>query len=303
MTAREHGGRGTAHSIAAKNLSLWHDAMLTPHELSLLQITAAAKALAAEHVAAARDIGALRALVNELFSEEDAPSPLMHTQNLCERIALCRALNEAAPTLFYEQAPLRGDRTTVKNQNTVAILNSPIFSAALSRFQIALPDATPLFCQGFTHVCEEIFSGNAAFGILPLEDSVEGKLFRLYEQIEQFELHIACTTDVALEANGKTVRAALLYKNEPPHKIPNGTHTLECLVFEETPHSLTDLLSVAEALGLSLRRVDSLPSSYLKDKFTKHVVLCAKQNEIALLAAYLTLFMPRTVITADYINI
>lgn len=281
---------------------LWRDAMLTPHELSVLQITAAVKALAAEH-AAARDITALRTLVNELCYEEDNPSPLMHAQNLCERIACCRALNEAAPLLFSEEAPSRGDQAVVKNQNSVAILNSPIFSAALSRFQIALLDATPLLCQGFTHICEEIFSGNAAFGILPLEDSVEGKLFRLYEQIEQFELHIACTTDVTVEADGKTVRAALLYKSVPPRQIPSGTHTLECLVFEETAHSLTDLLSVAETLGLSLRRIDSLPSSYLKDRFAKHVVLCADQQEISLFAAYLALFMPRTVITADYINI
>ena len=302
MTAREHGGQGAAHSTAAKNLSLWHEAMLPPHELSLLEITAAAKALAAEGVVAARDMGALRAMISELLGEEDS-SPLMHTQNLCERIACCRALYEAAPTLFGEEVPTLGNQAAAKDKNAVAMLNSPIFTAALSRFQIALQGASPLFCQGFTHICEEIFSGNAAFGILPLEDSVEGKLFRLYEQIEQFELHIAYTTDVTVEADGKTVRAALLCKSEPPRKVPNGTHTLECLVYEETAHSLADFLTVASTLGLALRRVDSLPSSYLEDRFAKHVVLCADRQEIELFAAYLTLFMPRTVITAEYINI
>ncbi len=309
MTVPEHNPqRDTAAEAALaavkENLLAWHGAMLKPHELALLQIEGVINRFAKADLGdVTRDMGVLRLLANNLLSQEEASSPLLHTQRLCERIAFCRALHAAWPALFAEEMQAPSVQNDIEDAHAVAILNSPIFSTAITRFSVVLPDAKPLLCQSFTDICEEIAAGNAAFGILPLEDSVEGKLFRLYEQIEHFELHIACTADIPLQEDGKTVRAALLYKSKPPAIKPQGSRTLECLLYEENEFSLSDLLMVAGVLGLSLRRIDSLPISYREDGFAKHLVLCADGDRVGQLAAYLALFMPRTVITADYINI
>ncbi len=302
----EPSGTAANEALATirENLSAWHTAMLTPHELALLQTEGAVKSFTEMSLGdMARDISPLRLFANDLLAQEENASPLLHAQHLCERIACSRALHAALPTLFDEEAQAPSAPADIKDKHAVAILNSPIFSTAVSRFTAVLPDARPLFCQSFTDICEEVAAGNAAFGILPLEDTVEGKLFRLYEQIEHFELHIACTADIPMQEDGKTVRAALLYKSKPPAIKPQGSRTLECLLYEENEFSLSDLLTVAGVLGLSLRRIDSLPISYREDGFAKHLVLCADGDRVGQLAAYLALFMPRTVITADYINI
>ena len=110
-------------------------------------------------------------------------------------------------------------------------IDKATFEAAVTVFSTALPKAQALPCHSFVEILEEVAGGRASFGILPIEDSAQGRLFRIYEQCESFELHIACTTDIKDE-NGKTVRMALLYKGDtPPIQRPLGERTLECLLY------------------------------------------------------------------------
>jgi len=295
MSGEKNIGRD-AHGTARKNLSLWHREMALLEELAFLE----AKGMAKSVIAKGADAELWRHEANELLGEEStAPSPAVHSARLHERIALCRTLAEST-----EKAPNDTPENVLQATSgspRIAMLNSPIFGDALAVFAPIFPSAEPLFCRSFADVFEEVSNGRASFGILPLEDSAEGKLFRIYEQIERFELHIACTTDIRGD-DGKTVRAALLYKNEPPHIPQRGERVLECLLFGDEG-ALADLLAVATAFGLALRRVDSIPLSYREDRFVQHLVFSEKNEGANGLQWYLALFMPRTTVTADYINI
>ncbi len=290
--------QSAACDTAKGNLSAWHGDMRLLHDLSILQVEGVAEKFATN----ATDIEGCRNLAVKLLDKELSPHPTERAQQLSERLTLCRQLKELPLTLNEGDNAPQSRQAAPDEVAKVAILNSPIFSSAIATFSAVLPKTEPLFCRSFTDICEEVAVGRAAFGILPLEDSAEGKLFRLYEQIERFELHIACTADIT-EPGGKTVRMALLYKNEPPSVAPYGERILECLLYAENACTLTDLITVAAAFDLSLRRIDSLPLSYREDDFVQHLVFRTVKNEIKGFLIYLSLFLPRVSITADYINI
>ncbi len=287
-----------AYDTAKDNLAAWHGELGVLRELSVLQIESIAK----DFTANATDIEGCRHLAARLLDKELSPHPAERAQQLSERLTLCRRLANLPLTLNEGDSAMQDRHASSDKTVNVAILNSPIFSTAIATFSAVLPKTEPLLCRSFSDICEEVAASRAAFGILPLEDSAEGKLFRLYEQIERFELHIACTADIT-ELGGKTVRMALLYKNEPPSTTPCGERMLECLLYAENECMLTDLITVAAAFDLSLRRVDSLPLSYREDDFVQHLVFRTVKNEIKGFLIYLSLFLPRVSITADYINI
>lgn len=288
---------GDALSAAQQNLALWHTDIARLSELSSLQIEGMMQSVSAP----VQDVVALREGTKKL-SAVTTEAPILQTQQLFERIALCRALPKSTLELLFDATrPHTATGTQAPTPARVAVLGSPLFQTAKEAFTPALPISDPLLCGGFADICERVAAGDAAFGILPLEDSVEGKLFRIYEALEQFDLHVAYTKD--LQTGGKTVRMALLYKAYPPTVTLSGTRTVECVLYEEGDASLCQFLTVASALGLTLRRIDSLSVSYREDGFAKHAVLQATDEGALLLAAYITPFMPRTMIVADYIHI
>ena len=285
--------RESARQTARENLAAWHGEIALAEELALLQTTSIAAQLATDTT----DIDAYRLEAAELIGEALSTSRAVRAQQLSERIAFSRALAGATA----QNEPKAASAATPQVLPRIAMLSSPIFTDAVVAFFPNTAIGEPIFAHSFADVSEEVATGRAAFGILPLEDSTEGKLFRIYEQIEHFELHIACVADIRGE-EGKTVRMALVYKNEPPTLSDDGDRVLEILPYGDE-HALGDLLTVAAAFGLSLRRVDSLPLSYREDGFMQHLVLRAEHGDMRGFFTYLGLFMPRTIITADYINI
>lgn len=288
-TARE------ALDRAFDNMALWHEEMALREELSALQAQDLARFLAQKHP----DPDDWHGEEMRIGEQQLSDSPAVRATQLFERVTFCRELfkekDRKQPSHESKIAPL-------PEMARVAMLSGPAFGDALMAFELILPSADPLFCRSFTDIFEEVTAGHADFGILPIEDSTQGKLFRIYEQCERFELHIATTTDVK-EDDDKNVRMALLYKNKPPViSIPEGERILECLLFGGE-HALSELLAAATAFCLTIRRIDSLPLSYREDGFVQSIVLRGDQGEIGAFLFYLTLFMPHTTVTADYINI
>ncbi len=295
-----------AMAVALENLAVWHAEIDRAGELVSLQIEDLAAHFAKNsRESTAQDLAALRRWASEL-TEVAADTPLAPAQRLSKRLALCRALSGSTLDLLLDVTGINAASLATQmtaSEGSVAILASPLFHTAMQDFAAVLPEASAVPCKSFADICERIATGVTPYGILPLEDSFEGKLFRIYELLEQFDLHIACSKDISAQSESKTVRMALLYKAVRPAVVPHGTRTIECVLYEEDDASLNNFLAAANAFGLFVRRIDSLPISYREDGFAKHIVLKAKEATPRLLAAYITLFMPRTVIIADYINI
>jgi hypothetical protein len=176
-------------------------------------------------------------------------------------------------------------------------------SSAAERFSAAVCALEPLHVSTFADICEEVGSGRVAFGILPLEDSDDGKLYRFYEQADSFELRICCTCDVPYRDGSRTMRLALLSLADAPAPTIQGERMLECSLLEDRDCTQAELLTAAVACGLSLRRVDSLPAPYTEDGFYLRSVFRATEKGEALFERFIRCFMPRAVITARYVHL
>ena len=183
---------------------------------------------------------------------------------------------------------------------------------ALTRFKKLLPHATTRTQTTFSEVLDALTSGSASLGVLPIEDAREGRLLRLAEQLEGREIEVLLTADVTA-TDGNTVRFALLSHEAfadtcrilLKEKLTQSTAELilECAVLEVGGNALLETLAVAAECGLVLRRTDARPAPYRQDGFFTYPTFKCPCEDTSLFEAYLTLFLPRTVIAARYYHI
>lgn len=288
-----------AASRAASNLTKWREEISRLRELSALQLTMLAREARISAAGTAGDSSPLRHALAAFFGEANS-EPTLHRELCAERLDFCRAWlqgREAPPATATTLASLRG-RDTAR----IACLDSPLFSDAHTHFAPLLSSTEPHPCATFPEVLEEVVAENAHFGVLPIENARDGKLFRFYEQIERHELHIYATKSTVIGESEGPTRIALVSKTPPP--LPRDAEkVIECVVFEEDAFSLCDILFVAASSGITLRRIDSLPASFGRGHFLHHPIFHTVSGDLRLFNTYLDLFMPRTIITARYLNL
>ncbi len=220
--------------------------------------------------------------------------------SLMLRLSFCRGFLESTPMPLSPAQPVND---IISSPVRIAMLDNALFSAAAEQFSAAIGPFTPLMAPSFRNVCEELENETASFGILPLEDEREGRLYHFYALIDQFELHIWNTCDVILPNSELAARFALLSRHAPPLHRVQGESILECTLFEENGETLSALLSAAESCGLSLRRIDSLPAIHGQGGFFYRLVFLVGDGNATLFETYLTCFVPRSAVTGRYLHL
>lgn len=281
---------------AAANLKKWREEIVRLKELSSLQIAMLARE---GERGATGEISPSRHLFATLFEAKEF-DPALHRELCTERLDFCRAWQREQKGTADTAVMLAEMRH--RDTARIACLDSPLFGEAHTQFSALLPSTEPHPCATFSEVLEEVVAGNAHFGVLPIENARDGKLFRFYEQIERHELHIFATKSATLGEGEEPTRIALISKAPPP--LPRDAEkVVECVVFEEDAFSLSDILFVAASCGITLRRIDSLPASFGRGHFLHHPIFHTVSGDLQLFNTYLDFFMPRTIITACYLNL
>lgn len=140
--------------------------------------------------------------------------------------------------------------------------------AVLSRDVSARRGGTPCraaHCHSFAEGCEEVARGQCEYCILPLENSVDGKLVGFYRLMVEHGLFITAVCDVENHAlTDRNVTRFALLSQTPSESEGTLTASLrrqyvEVLHTSASAASLTDLLVAATFCGLRLCRIDTLP--------------------------------------------
>ena len=296
--ARNHRlskGMRTPSGIAADNLALWRENAAQTQELRRIQ------ALLQGRAALTRND--VEKTVSALWPRKGASDALERADEIEEQISFVQGLLQAHAHEALLQALPLPTLSPAPTAPRVVFLESVFGREALKQFDPLLSHPLPVTAPSFTAVCEELVGDRADFALLPLEDSHEGRFLHLYEEIDRFELHITHSCTVTTE-DGRSVLMGLLSHRYIPQAAATGERLLSCAVLEESSHTLCDLLTAARACSLTLRRVDTLPTSYGEDVVIYHPLLAAKseQDELAFLL-YLTLFQPRARATARYLHL
>ena len=281
--------------VAADNLALWRENSARTLALRLLQ---------------QQELG--RDAARDWIDEKKAPLPPRATAKTAaaraalveEQIAFLRGFLSVAPDFVKQELQDLTPALPAPNAPRVAFLDSAIGRDALRHFECVLPHHRPLPTHSFTAVCEEIANERADFALLPIEDSREGKFLHLYEEIDRFELRITHVCTVPYADRSRNVLMALLSRRYAPVHTVEGDWLLSCSFFGEEPHALSDLLIAADAIGLRLHHIDTLPSPYGETGAFYHPVFCTEGAQAdALFLAYLAVCLPRAHVTARYLHL
>lgn len=288
-----------ATDIIRENFSIWHEELAQTQELALCQARAMAPLLAKTHRTSGGGIGALREAVQDLLGAAKESTVCGVLQGALERLSFCEAFLAAHPS-FADELMLSAEESHPRSAPLrVATMRATVFEHAKERLLPLLSGVETAYCNGFTELCEMLAQDAAALALLPIENTAEGILRRSYDLIERFELHVACTVEVATP-DGNLTRVALLYHGTAPTLPPiKHENILECRTESTDGKTLTELLTVADACAMTLHRIDTLGGE--DGELYEHLIFRTERNDL-LFATYLALFIPRSVITAKYIH-
>ena len=155
---------------------------------------------------------------------------------------------------------------------------------AYARFSSVIPHTKPIFFSDFEDCCEAIASGESEFTILPLEDSVDGKMFGFYSMLDRYGLKITYVCNVEREDNSKIIKYALAGKHFQTEHLEKGKRDyLRTFEFTMTQSPSTNLLDLYRAVKISNateNRVSSvcLPYGDNLARFYHSVTISRKTN-------------------------
>ncbi|MGM9625940.1 MAG: prephenate dehydratase domain-containing protein [Eubacteriales bacterium] len=223
-------------------------------------------------------------------------------------IAAMTDLTKEEDHIEDETAPDLDVRTPRPVGERIAYLRNTYTDRAYTRFQTVLHHTTATYYSDFPGVCEALYYDRASACILPMENSVDGKLLRFYALLNKYDLRIAYTCSVTTEDTDVTTRYALLRKSvavpHPQEIAEDEGLYMECRVILRDDHPLSDLLCAAVRYHLKLTRVDSIPTDYGDGEYVYDLILRAEEGaDFAAMITYLHLLVPQFTLFGIYLTV
>ena len=198
------------------------------------------------------------ALYHAFSGESDALRPKDRAM-FC--LYLSRHTDPKAATALHSVLPM-AEQAAPGSHGKVALVRNRLNEEALRIFSQSITAAKPSYLPSFADTCEDVFDNRCEFGILPIENTADGRLFGFYNMLDRYELRICATCQLETEHTVGSVRYALVGKN-PPTRIPKHSQwLLECAIVTEIGEFPKDIFEVLPTFGASLVKIDSLPVPY-----------------------------------------
>ena len=142
-------------------------------------------------------------------------------------------------------------------ENRVTYVKNLMSDEAYRMFGDVLDRAAVTYAVNFVSACEDVYYGRIPFCILPLENTEEGNLTGFMRLIRKYELypHLVCS---CRGENGVT-KLALLGRNPCSLSRENLKMTVRASFYGATGEIISDVISVASNLGLTLVKTESEP--------------------------------------------
>lgn len=156
--------------------------------------------------------------------------------------------------------------------------------------------------ESFVDVCELVNSDACDFGILPIENSTDGRLVGFYKMLDRYELKICMVCDIEDEKGENFTSLALVSKciRYMENSLPG---CIELSSISSYSEKVLEVISVAKYLGMGINRLSSIPLYYRKDAFVDTVTIGLTSDTITTFLAYLTIFEKDITVTGLYYQI
>ena len=179
---------------------------------------------------------------------------------------------------------------------------NPLSLNALERFSPLFHSITPIATESFSETCEHIVNGASDLGILPIENTTDGRLSAFYRMLDRYELKICAVCDIEDAETDMTTRMALVTRRLYFCEGPFRRHIEFSYVTTEADVKL-DLIDVAYAMGVSLTNLSSSPLSYRTNAHVETVRFSLSENNTLPFLIYLHNFCEDINISGFYVQI
>ena len=144
----------------------------------------------------------------------------------------------------------------------IALVKNRFNEQAYQMLSPSVTGAKEYHVSSFSEACEEVANMRCEYGVLPVENTRDGRLFGFYGMLDRYELKICAVTSLETDDLRGSTRYALIGRALPARIPKSSQWNLEysvALPVGEFPH---DLLSVCDRFSAKLLKVDSLPVQY-----------------------------------------
>ena len=205
--------------------------------------------------------------------------------SLAEKVGVSELLSQ-----YYAPQILMSGLPQIKGDTKIACWAFNRYSAmAYERFSCNYPEWKQVAVESFTDVCELINNGSCEFGILPIENSVDGRLASFYRLIDRYEFKICAVCDVENEKGDAFTRLALVAKSL--RRLGDGLpKEIELSCTSSHSGTLVNLIEVADKMDISIKRVSSVSLYYRKDACVVNLTLSLTEPILVPFLAYLRIF-------------
>ncbi len=284
---KETGDRDT--DAVLRGIHEIDERMLTNRQMRLAEIHELVTAVAAKVQSSEAAISRLEAI--------RPIRDLDNTVSALERVALCREYLKIYPNTqgFQRELFFGSTEALSKNaENNIAYIENTYTEEAFKRFSCELGSAVSVHVTSFEELCEVVYSGSSEFGIIPIENTENGKLARFYSFINKYDLKIASVLSISSSGNNSETGFALIRKNIDYPKLKLGKPDFfEMFVMLNETETLSEILAAADFCNMSLYRIDSFPISHQGGKYTLCPVFRAEHSDIDSFLLYMALDFPR----------
>jgi len=188
-----------------------------------------------------------------------------------DKVALCSEFLKAFPHWVEHRRELFFGSSEPYQEDAfgrIEYIGNNYTDEAFRCFSKKLHTSDALIVSSFDELCEDIYSGKSEYGILPVENTDNGKLLRFYSLINLYELKIISVCSVKTSDNGSTGFALVKKNLDYPNVKLDSPDMLEFLVKPVRHSSLMKILNAARFCGIESYRIDSFPMSSSDDEFT-----------------------------------
>lgn len=232
-----------------------------------------------------------RAMAETSPVNREGVAAMANRAGLYPRLILYRMIEERMP--LSDNTPRRPSELPDTARGRISYMPSAFANKAYLHLSDFVDSPRSSEAAGFADACEEVQSGLAEYCILPMEHTGSGKLTAFARLMLTYRLEIIAAVDLENAAEGQVTRFALLRtarRGMPSLTASDAPLLIELLHLSDKP-SLSDLLAAAELCGMSLYRVDTLPTpdGEGSESLVLDCVLNATGSDIATFLRFLSL--------------
>ncbi len=131
---------------------------------------------------------------------------------------------------------------------------------AFESFAKFVPGVLAEYEEDFKSALEAVAAGESTYAIIPVENSLDGRLNSFHRLIEKYALSIVLCADIVSEDGESSTKFALVYKKFDIIKAL-GARIFECRITFSDPGELCNIILAANYFGVNVCKIYSLPLS------------------------------------------